>query len=63
MPISLQDRKQLVVELDGPIHESKKEYDKNRDIVINNLGLRVLRIKNEETEDVEMVLEKIRNYF
>ncbi len=56
-------QKQLVVELDGPIHESKKEYDKNRDTVINNLGLRVLRIKNEEMENVEMVLEKIRNYF
>jgi len=56
-------QKRLVVELDGPVHENKKEYDKNRDIVINNLGLRVLRIKNEELEDVETVLEKIRDYF
>jgi len=56
-------QKRLVVELDGPIHELKKEYDENRDIVINNLGLRVLRIKNDELDEVEAVLEKIRKYF
>jgi very-short-patch-repair endonuclease len=56
-------QKRLVVELDGPIHEFKREYDKNRDIVINGRGLRVLRLKNEEMEDVEQVLEEIRSYF
>lgn len=55
--------KRLVIELDGPIHEYKKEYDKNRDKVINNRGLRVLRMKNEEVEDIDNVLEKIREYF
>ncbi len=56
-------QKRLVVELDGPIHQYTKEYDENRDIVINNLGLRVLRIKNEEMVDVQRVLNKIRGYF
>jgi len=55
-------QKRLVVELDGPIHEYKKEYDENRDIVVNNLGLRVLRLKNEEVGDIEKVLEKIMKY-
>jgi very-short-patch-repair endonuclease len=56
-------QKRLVIELDGPSHELKKEYDKNRDIVINGRGLRVLRLKNEEMEDVEQALDKIRSYF
>ena len=33
-----------------------------RDIVVNNLGLRVLRLKNEEVGDIEKVLEKIMKY-
>jgi len=56
-------QKRLVIELDGPSDELKKEYDKNRDIVINNHGLRVLRIRNEEMENIEQVLEKVRSYF
>ncbi|MGN6394617.1 MAG: endonuclease domain-containing protein [Mucilaginibacter sp.] len=46
----------LVIEADGPIHNFKKEYDKNRDEVLQALGLRILRFKNEhiinDTQDV-----------
>jgi len=32
-------QKRLVVELDGPIHDHKKEYDKNRDIVCSTRAI------------------------
>lgn len=54
--------KKLVVELDGKIHDFQKEYDKNRDIILSELGLTVLRFKNEELKDVEQVLNKIKQY-
>ena len=50
----------LVIELDGKIHDFQKEYDQNRDSILNGLGMRVLRIKNDELEHMNKVLEKIR---
>lgn len=50
----------LAVELDGRIHENQKELDGIRDKIINCLGIRVLRIKNDEIEeDIEAVLGRI----
>ncbi|WP_421774384.1 endonuclease domain-containing protein [Gracilimonas sp.] len=49
----------LVVEVDGKIHDFQKEYDYQRGVVLNELGLKVLRIKNEELADIDRVLEKI----
>jgi len=37
----------LVIELDGEIHSQRKYYDRQRDRVIEGLGLRVLRLANE----------------
>ena len=36
----------LVIELDGRIHDCQKEYDKNRDEILNILGLTVVRFSN-----------------
>jgi very-short-patch-repair endonuclease len=52
--------KKTVIELDGPIHEEKQEYDQFRDEVLAEKGLHVLRIKNLELSDMEQVLEKIK---
>jgi very-short-patch-repair endonuclease len=41
----------LVVEIDGKIHDYRKEYDYERDQKLNEKGIRVVRIKNEETKD------------
>ena len=49
----------LVVELDGKIHDFQKEKDYQRDLIIKGMGLEVLRIKNEELENIELVKEKI----
>ncbi len=53
----------LVLEIDGEIHEFQNEYDLWRTSVLVDLGLRVLRIKNEETAFVERIKEKIRQMF
>jgi very-short-patch-repair endonuclease len=40
----------LVIELDGGVHDGigQQEHDRNRDQVILEFGIRVLRFKNEE---------------
>ncbi len=50
----------LVIEADGPIHLFKQEYDKNRDEVLQALGLNILRFKNDQIlNDTETVLKLI----
>lgn len=51
--------KKLVIEVDGPIHEYQQYYDYQRDLVIEKLGLRTVRILNDELEHMEMVRSKI----
>lgn len=51
--------KQLVVELDGRIHDFQKEYDANRDLILNELGLKVMRISNQDMDDPYRVLKEI----
>jgi very-short-patch-repair endonuclease len=52
--------KKVVIELDGKIHNFQKEQDEFRDSILTEMGIRILRIKNEETEDIFKVLEKIK---
>jgi len=49
----------FIIELDGKIHESQKEKDQSREEMIMEKGLRVLRIKNEEMNNIVKVKEKI----
>jgi len=37
--------KKLIIELDGKIHDFQKEYDNNREAILQDLDLRVLRFK------------------
>lgn len=52
-------KKKLIVELDGRVHDFQKEYDQNRDLILRDLGMRVIRIENDELVDSERVLRKI----
>jgi len=52
-------RAKLVIEVDGKIHDYQKDYDNERDKVINNLGISIIRINNEEVSNLERVKEKI----
>ncbi|RYE93565.1 MAG: endonuclease domain-containing protein, partial [Myxococcales bacterium] len=50
----------LVVELDGSIHERQPEYDRQRDRTMAWLGVRVVRVRNDEVLlDVEGTVERL----
>ena len=58
----------LVIEVDGGIHdlEENKSYDAERDQIMNDLGLTVLRFKNEEVLNntvavINQILETLKN--
>ena len=51
--------KKLVLELDGKLHDFQKDYDKTRTEVLEEMGFRVLRIKNDELMHIENVKQKI----
>jgi len=54
----------LIVELDGEYHTYRLAEDENRDLILRNQGLKVIRIKNEDVElDLMGVLERIRNEY
>jgi very-short-patch-repair endonuclease len=51
---------ELIVELDGGIHETQKEYDAERETYLIALGFRIIRLKNEEVcKNLKNVLQKI----
>jgi len=54
--------KKLIIELDGKIHETQKEYDRERDKILTEMGYSVIRFKNEELKNVPAVLAKIKAY-
>lgn len=53
----------LVIELDGIIHEKQVAYDENRTFIINQLGIKVLRIKNADLKISFKLKPKLRNGF
>ena len=55
-------RAALVVEVDGDIHDLRKEEDERRERVLNELGLRIVRFGNDEVmRDMSAVVGKILN--
>jgi len=51
---------ELIVELDGRIHELQKEYDAEREEYLVALGFRIIRFANEDiTRNLKGVLQKI----
>jgi very-short-patch-repair endonuclease len=52
----------LVIEVDGKIHDYQKEYDGLRTHIINALGIKVVRFKNEDIErNVHEMLRRLRS--
>jgi len=52
--------KKLIIEVDGSIHLSQKNYDQFRDLIINELGFQVIRVTNKTIkEDLDGFLAKI----
>lgn len=55
----------MVIELDGGVHDEidQQEHDSNRDLVIREFGIEILRFKNEEVmNDTKNVLEKVKAF-
>ena len=53
-------QQELIVEVDGSIHDLQKEYDAEREAYLIERGFRILRFRNEEVEnDLKGVLKKI----
>ena len=51
----------LVIELDGDVHDKQMEEDARRDKALAEMGLRILRFRNEEVvRDLSAVLRKVR---
>ena len=53
----------LAIELDGSIHRFKTDIDARRDTILTNTGINVLRIENQDLNDIESVLERIKANF
>jgi very-short-patch-repair endonuclease len=52
----------LVVEVDGDVHDLQQEEDARREKVLREMGLRIVRFKNDEVvRDVSVVVGKIRH--
>ena len=50
----------LIIEIDGGIHETQKDYDELRTIIINELGIEVIRFKNEMVlNNIEKIIEEL----
>jgi very-short-patch-repair endonuclease len=51
----------LVIEVDGDVHDLQKEEDERREKVLSEIGLRVVRFKNDEVvRNVSAVVGKIK---
>ena len=54
-------QKKLVVEIDGKIHDYRKDHDELRTFIINMLGIEVVRFSNDEIENnLETVLKRLK---
>ena len=53
----------LVIELDGKIHDYQQYYDHQRDLIISKMGLKIIRYKNEEVWDMGRLKAKICSHF
>jgi 5-methyltetrahydrofolate--homocysteine methyltransferase len=50
-----------VVEVDGGIHHQQQEYDQGRTEVLEGLGLRVIRLTNQQVlTDMQKVIATIK---
>ena len=56
------DAKKTVIELDGPVHDAAEEYDQFRDSQLREIGFHILRIRNEELENMNEVLQEILDF-
>lgn len=55
--------KKFAIEIEGEIHKYKKREDKERTEILNLMGVRLIRFKNEEIENnIEDVLKRLEEF-
>jgi very-short-patch-repair endonuclease len=54
--------KKAIIELDGKIHDFRKSRDDDRDEILRSLNFNVLRLKNEEIDNINLVMDKIKSF-
>jgi Uncharacterized protein conserved in bacteria len=53
----------LIVEVDGSVHKKNKEADFQRETILKEMGIRIIRFKNEEVIDnIEKVVSEIERW-
>jgi len=52
----------LIIELDGPIHQQRVEEDRERDSKLASRGFVIKRFRNEELEDINKVTQSILDF-
>jgi very-short-patch-repair endonuclease len=54
----------LAIEIDGSVHDNRQEIDKHRQEILEKMGIRTIRFKNEDIFDnVTRVLDDITRHF
>jgi very-short-patch-repair endonuclease len=52
--------RQTGIEVDGPVHIGRKDYDAERDQAFSELGIRVLRLRNASIrENLAVALDRV----
>lgn len=52
-----------MVEIDGISHEGKIEYDQNRQLFLENLGLKIFRVSDGEVKKIILdVMERLERF-
>jgi very-short-patch-repair endonuclease len=54
--------KKVILEIDGKIHDFRKQRDNKRDEILRSMNYHLLRIKNEELGNIEVVMDKIKAF-
>jgi len=54
--------KKVVIELDGPVHDTSEEYDHFRDSELQQIGFHILRIRNKELQNMNEILQRITTF-
>jgi very-short-patch-repair endonuclease len=54
--------RKIIIEVDGKIHDFQRKEDEYREKILKSQGMKILRIKNDETEDIFQVLKKIEMF-
>jgi very-short-patch-repair endonuclease len=54
----------VAIEIDGDVHDDRGEYDDERTIELNKLGIKVIRYTNEEVlSDIQKVYSYLKEEF